>query len=151
MPISSVPRLLLRSKIWLCLLAGLVLIPSVTNGRAVADIGASLDRSKELGSVHAAKHRGRHPLYKTNARGIVIWECWEAPSGGWTKPQAMSLVKDLIPQALKAQIPRKMKSEPGGEKLVYQDGTTVWLEFSPPRALYRLVAVWTGEYRGPTC
>jgi len=80
-----------------------------------------------------------------------VWECWEAPSGGWTKPQAMSLIKDLVPQALKTQIPRRMKPQSGGEMLIYQDGTKVWLEHSVPKAMYRLAAIWTREYRGSEC
>ena len=82
---------------------------------------------------------------------MIVWECWEAPARKWTKPQAMSLARDLIPQALKKKIPRKKQSKLGGEMLVYQDGTTVWLRYSSVTASYAGVAVWAPEYKGVPC
>lgn len=150
MRISSIRRYYLASTIGLWL-TGFVLVTAATTVSAVADIGASEDQTKARTPIHAAKHRGRYPQDKINERGIVVWECWEAPTGGWTKPQAMSLVRDLIPKALKKQIPRRTESKRGGEMLVYQDGTTVWLEYNSVNASYKLVAVWAPEYQGPEC
>ena len=135
----------------LWLLAGVVLGASAVTSNATADLGASLEQTKARASLHAAKHEGLHPLYKANGSGIVVWECWEAPAREWTKPQALSLARDLIPQALKTQTPRREKSKWGGEMLVYQDGTTVWLEYSSFTATYIGVAVWAREYKGPAC
>lgn len=132
-------------------LAGWIIVSSAASVGAIADIGVSLEQTKSRSEMHAANHGGRHPLFETNKRGIVVRECWEAPRGGWTKPEAMSLVRDLIPQTLKKQTPRKMEREPGGEMLVFPDGTSVWLEHSSVRPTFRLVAVWASESRGHKC
>ena len=132
-------------------LAGLVLVTSVPTVIAFADIGASREQTNARSSIHATKHRGRHLRYATNEKGIVTRECWQAPTGGWTKPQAMSLARDLFPEALKKQKPLRTKRKPTGEMLVYKDGTTVWLEHSSVKPTFRLVAVWASEFRGPKC
>jgi hypothetical protein len=151
MLMSSARRFLLKHAAQLCLLVGVGVLASIFSTAAIANIGDSLEQAKARVPVHVEKHGGRHPLFHTNESGVVVWECWEARPGGWTKPQAMSLVKDLIPAALKAQTPRRIKSKAGGEMLVYQDGTTVWLEFSGSKAVYRLAAVWVRDYRGSEC
>ena len=142
----SLRRLIRAAAPSLCVLAVSVLATSTVASRAFADIGTTLAKSEARSSSHAAKHQGRHPLFKTDADG-------EAPVGGWTKPEAMSLVKDLVPRELRSQSPRRLKaeSESGGEILQFHDGTTVWLEYASVNASYRLVAVWTSEYHGQGC
>lgn len=132
-------------------LGGLALCVFVRPVGALADIGTRLEQTNARSALHGAKHRGRHPRYATNEKGIVIRECWQAPVGGWTKPQAMSLVRDLVPEALKRQNPLRKKRSPSGEMFAYKDGTTVWLEHSAVKPTFRLVAVWAPEYRGPKC
>lgn len=151
MQFSSIRKSFRAFTIGLCVPAGIVLGASTVAGTAFADIGTKLEQSQARVSSHTAKHRGRYPLFKTNRRGVVVWECWEAPSGGWTKPQAMSFVKDLVPPALQTETPRRVEPQTGGEMLVYRDGTAVWLEHSSVRASFRLVAVMTREYDGPLC
>ena len=151
MRISTVRRIIVRPTAGICLLAVTAFGGSALPNTAIADIGITREQAEARVTIHTANHRGRYPLFETNENGIVVWECWEAPPEGWTKPQAMSLVKDLIPPALRSQTPRRAKPQAGGEMLVYQDGTTVWLEYSVPKALYRFAAVWTREYRGSEC
>ena len=151
MRIVTIRRILIGPAAGLCLLAEVVFGVTALTATAAADIGVNLEQARARIPVHTAKHKGRHPLFETNEHGIVVWECWEAPSGGWTKPQAMSLVRDLIPDALKTETPRRIKSQAGGEMLAFRDGTTVWLEFTVPKVLFRLAAVWTREYRGSEC
>lgn len=117
---------------------------------ATANLEDSLAKAKSRASFYEAKYGAVAPLFKTNDKGIVVWECWAGPPNEWTKKEVLEFARLLIPKRLWKETPRKGKADGIYEPHTYSDGTMIILS-SGLGSRYMGLEVRAPQYTGPRC
>ena len=89
------------------------------------------------------------PVFETDAKGLVIMECWAAPPEMWTSAQAIALGKELLPPGLKKVEPKPQRRDGSKQMFLWADGTSVVLTAFRDR--YIQVEARSASYQGPGC
>lgn len=137
----------------LLLMSCVVLVTMGVVSDTTANLGESLSAAKARSHEYGTKYKAGALLFKTDSRGVVVWECWDAPARMWNKQEAMNLATDLLPKGLKKETP-----SPGGvdgmyEPYTFSDGTMIILSggLSALNGKYIGVEVRAPGYTGPRC
>lgn len=115
-----------------------------------ASLGEQAKDAKARGVDYAQRFEARTPKFEIDGAGVVIMECWVAPSRLWTEKEAIALAKELLPPRLKNAEPKALATRGGLHQLFAFDGVTALLRLSE-RGRFLSVEVRTDSYKGPTC
>ena len=121
----------------------------ITPSTANCDLGDTLAKAKSKATQYKRSYGAVDPLFKANANGKIIWECWAAPPQMWSKSEAMEFAKQLIPSSIRKETPQKGEVDGGYEPFIYSDGTIIILTSGFKK--YIGVEVRAPNYNGPRC
>lgn len=120
---------------------------------------AAVSASARLGEKEAvAKKREKHLLkkygaidayYRTNPKGIIVQECWQAPAEGWGPDKALKFARELIPPQLRKGKATREKVEGNQIFFKYKNGATIVLSEGPNGIIQ--VEVNAPGYKGRRC
>jgi hypothetical protein len=128
------------------LLAALFLCTTVT---ASARLGEKEAAAKKREKRLLKKYGADDPYYKTNAKGIIVQECWQAPPEGWGMGKALKFARELIPAKLRKGKAKREKVEGNQIFFRYKNGATVVLSEGPNGIIQ--VEVYAPGYQGRRC
>lgn len=131
----------------MCLLlsAGFLFTSSLASARLGEKEKAAAARAKQW----EKKFRAAEPYFKTNAKGIVIQECWAGPEESWSEGKALEFGRHLVPPKLSKQMPKREKVEGTYVWYKYKDGTAIVLSEGPEGFIQ--VEVHLPSYKGGRC
>jgi hypothetical protein len=128
------------------LLAALFLCTTISASARLGEKEAAAEkREKRLEKKYGASD----PYYKTNAKGKIVQECWQAPPEGWGVNKALKFARELIPPKLRKGKLQRTKVE--GNQIFYKfpQGAIVVLSEGPNGIIQ--VEVHTPGYKGRRC
>ncbi len=115
----------------------------------IANVGEPLAAAKSRAAAYERKYGGVQPMFQTDAKGVVVQECWAAPPEMWSQGAAMALAKDLAPKAVRSSQPKARPRDGGEQSYVWPDGTELIFRVFQERVLQ--VEVRLKSYKGNRC
>ncbi len=121
----------------------------LSSNAAYCKLGGTLAQTKSKTSLFKKKYGAVAPMFETDKNGRIIWECWAAPPQMWSKKEALTFAKNLLPSSLKSETPKRGTKDVTLEPYIYSDGTIIIL--SEFKGRYIGVEVRAPGYDGPFC
>ena len=128
------------------LLAALFLCASVT---ATARLGEKEAVAKKKERRFEKKYGATDPYYKTDSKGMIVQECWQAPPDGWGIGKALKFARELIPPKLGKGKAKREKVEGNQIFYKYSKGATIVLSEGPNGIIQ--IEVHAPGYKGNRC
>lgn len=123
----------------------LMVLPCIVS----ANLGEPLATAKVRGSRYQAVYGAVEPIFKVDAKGNVVMECWAAPPAMWSKSQAMAFGTVLLPEKLAKTQPKSTGRDGSAELFQWPDGTTMVLRAFKDK--YLSIEVRAKSYTGNRC
>lgn len=128
------------------LLAALFLCASATSSARLGEKKAVAEKKEK----RLEKRYGTtDPYYKTNAKGKIIQECWQAPPDGLGMGKALKFARELIPAKLRKGKPKREQVEGNYIFFKYKNGATIVLSEGPNGIIQ--IEVHAPGYKGRRC
>jgi hypothetical protein len=128
------------------LLAALFLSASVS---ATARLGEKEAVAEKKEKRFKKKYGATDPFYKTDSKGKIVQECWQAPPDGWGMGKALKFARELIPSNLGKGKAKREKVEGNQIFYKYKNGATIVLSEGPNGIIQ--VEVYAPGYKGQRC
>ncbi|MCP3927117.1 MAG: hypothetical protein GY714_31545 [Desulfobacterales bacterium] len=110
---------------------------------------AGVDESMDKVIEYKKKYGAVNPFFRTNKKGIVVAECWNAPHKMWSVKSSIKFAKLIVPKKLKNEKPKLISSDKLEKIYKFSDGTRIILKMFGGKCT--LVGIYAPNYKGPSC
>ncbi len=110
---------------------------------------AGVDESMEKVIEYKKKYGAVNPFFRTNKKGLVVAECWNAPHKMWSVKSSIKFAKLLVAKKLKNKKPKLISLDKLERIYKFSDGTRIILKMFGGKCT--LVGVYAPVYKGPSC
>jgi hypothetical protein len=110
-------------RVFALVLAAMAFVP---NGLS-ANLLEPLQSAKARATGYSKRYKAVDPIFRTDAKGMVVMECWAAPPEMWPQATAIAFGRELAPEKLRSSTPKALPPDGGERAFVWADGTQIVL------------------------